>query len=575
MKTRHLVALATLVALLIPMQAAEGKRSPGPTLLLAPDEGVQSFHQGDRRVNALTGAPIALYRVGFSVDPADPETQARQYLSQHHAELGYPSAALDDLYLHAVRKSLAGTVVRLRQHVSEVPVLGAEVTVTINHDNVVTFVMNNYKPIVGELDMHARITDGQALEAASGFLQVEGSAAVHQNDLVVYVNQGQARLAQRVVLFPQVAPRGEWEVLQDAHSGEIFRVEDLAIYGTVNGDGDVFDPDPLSSAQAAYTDPGYSDNNDQDSPELVAEIFNRVLMEVTEDAGTFSLTGPYADLRDVESPFFGDFSQNSSSWNFTRTESGFEAAHTYYHLDTYMRYMNETLGIAVMPYQYSGGVRFDPHGLSGSDNSYYITSEGRVAFGEGGVDDAEDADVVIHELGHGIHDWVTNGGLSQVHGLSEGLGDYFAQSYSRAFGHWEESDAAYHWVFDWDGHNPFWGGRRTDYGAVFPGGLIGQIHTDGQIWATCNMRIWDAIGQQNADKAMLEGIAMTNGASGQDDAANAVYQAALDMGYSGSDLAAMSSIYQSCGYPVPDFDGFVFTDGFESGDTTSWSNTSP
>ena len=63
-----------------------------------------------------------------------------------------------------------------------------------------------------------------------------------------------------------------------------------------------------------------------------------------------------------------------------------------------------------------------------SDNSFYSSSSGSLVFGEGCVDDAEDADVIIHELGHGIHDWITQGGLSQVNGLSEGTGDYFAQS---------------------------------------------------------------------------------------------------------------------------------------------------
>ncbi len=573
MSDRRLLAAGLLLALLLPWQAA-AKRSPGPTLLLSPDETMSSVLRGDQRINLVTGAPIALYRVGFAVDPADPETMARQYLRQHHELLGYPNAELEDLTLHAVRKSLAGTVVRLRQHLEGVPVLGAEVTVTINHDHVVTFVMNNYKPITQVVDTSARLNAAAAVEAAMGYLEVQGPVTQQSNELVIYVNQGIARLVHRVVLYPRQSPLGEWEVLQDAHSGEVFRVEDIARYGSVTGDGDVFDPDPLSSAQAAYNDPGYPDNNDADSPELLAEIFNRNLLEISEDAGTFSLVGPYAAIVDAESPFFGDFSQMSSSWNFTRTESAFEAAHTYYHIDTYMRYINETLGISVMPFQYAGGVRFDPHGLNGSDNSHY-TGAGIVAFGEGGVDDAEDADVVIHELGHGIHDWVTNGGLSQVNGLSEGTGDYFAQSYSRALGQWTPSDPAYHWVFDWDGHNPFWNGRITNYGAVYPGGLTGSIHTDGQIWSTCNMRVWDAVGREKADMAMLEGLAMTNGGSNQDDAANAVYQAAVDMGYSGSELASMSSILQSCGYSVPDFDGLVFGDGFEAGNTDAWSTASP
>ena len=125
----------------------------------------------------------------------------------------------------------------------------------------------------------------------------------------------------------------------------------------------------------------------------------------------------------------------SSAFNFTREEDGFEAVNTYYHVDHVMKYLNETLGVGVFPALNSGEVIFDPHGLSGADNSHYISSTELIAFGEGGVDDAEDADVIIHELGHGLHDWAA-GCISQSNGLSEGIGDYVAAEYSQTLGQW-------------------------------------------------------------------------------------------------------------------------------------------
>ena len=94
----------------------------------------------------------------------------------------------------------------------------------------------------------------------------------------------------------------------------------------------------------------------------------------------------------------------------------FEAANTYWHIDNYMRYVNVELGIDATPQAYTTGVRFDPHGANGADNSYFSSGSDIVVFGEGCVDDAEDADVVIHELGHGLglahpHD---TGGTSEV-----------------------------------------------------------------------------------------------------------------------------------------------------------------
>jgi len=216
-----------------------------------------------------------------------------------------------------------------------------------------------------------------------------------------------------------------------------------------------------------------------------------------------------------------------------------------------MRYINDTLNINLMPYQYSGGVQYDPHGLNGADNSYYTSGSGRLAFGEGGVDDAEDADVIIHELGHGIHDWITGGNSSSAEGLGEGSGDYWAQSYGRSLNQWTSSDAEYQWMFNWDGHNTCWGGRTTNYAPIYPGGLVNQIHTDGQIWATVNMKIWDVLGRTKTDTAFLEGLGLTNSSTNQQNAAIAVRQAAIDMNYSCADIKVITEKYTAAGYVMP------------------------
>ena len=155
-----------------------------------------------------------------------------------------------------------------------------------------------------------------------------------------------------------------------------------------------------------------------------------------------------------------------------------------------------------------------------------------------------------------MHDWLTNGSLSQVEGLSEGCGDYWTTSYIRSTGYWTPSNPAYNWVFIWDGHNPFWAGRITNYTAHYPEGLTGQIHTDGQMWASSLMSIYDLIGRTPTDKNFLEALSMTNGSSGQVDAANA-FIAADQLLYSGSHLAQIIPVFVARGYitgPItPDF----------------------
>jgi hypothetical protein len=281
----------------------------------------------------------------------------------------------------------------------------------------------------------------------------------------------------------------------------------------------------------------------------LANIVWRTLPEITVNVNQYQLEGSYAKIEDFEAPFKGLFHQIDSIWNFTRQPDGFEAANVYFHLDQSMRYINDTLGFNLMPYQYTTGVQFDPHGLNGADNSHYISSTGRIAWGEGGVDDSEDPDVILHELGHGLHDWITNGGLSQVDGLSEGCGDYWAVSYNRSTGFWTPADPQYNWVFQWDGHNEFWSGRITNYSATYPGGLVGQVHTDGQIWSSTLMQIWDDIGRRATDENFLEALSMLNGSSNQADAAQAFVQADVNL-HGGANLVAIEYWFNLRGYNV-------------------------
>lgn len=118
---------------------------------------------------------------------------------------------------------------------------------------------------------------------------------------------------------------------------------------------------------------------------------------------------------------------------------------------------------------------------------------------------------------------------SSSQGLGEGSGDYWAMSYSRSLNQWASNEPQYNWMFSWDGHNECWNGRITNYTKKYPSGLTGTIHTDGQIWATALMRIYNRIGKEKTDRIFLEGLSMTNSSSNQQTAAIAVRQAAIDL----------------------------------------------
>ncbi|MFT6244017.1 MAG: Zn-dependent metalloprotease [Salibacteraceae bacterium] len=528
-----------------------------------PNDEIPFYEKEGVKLSVKNNTPLLFAGLNDAVEGTTPEEMALDWIDNNKEVLKVTD--LSHLVAYSNRTGLSGSTVRLRQHSSGLPVYMSEIVVHISPNNKVTYVSNTLDVSVQEINTTPSITEVEALELAKSKIGATGNPNLIATDLNIYTRQEGTVLIYKVVLEPDF-PLGSWEVLVNAATGEIIRAADKACNHSdhssstcsmpppANGTGTVFNPDPLSQDQAQYAGP-YLDNNDATNATFDAAMSTVTLLDINFTGSMYELVGPYAEIVDFESPNNGLYSQASSNFNFSRDDDAFEAVNCYYHIDGSMRYINDTLNIALMPYQYSGGVQYDPHGLNGADNSYYTSGSGRLAFGEGGVDDAEDADVVLHELGHGIHDWVTAGNLSQVNGLSEGSGDYWAISYSRDLGQWLPADAEYNWMFSWDGHNPFWNGRITNYTALYPGGLTGQIHTDGQIWATTLMRVYDIIGREKVDKAFLEGLGMTGSSTNQEDAAIAVRQAAIDMGYSCSDVDVFTQEFTATGYVMPPLPG--------------------
>jgi hypothetical protein len=124
-----------------------------------------------------------------------------------------------------------------------------------------------------------------------------------------------------------------------------------------------------------------------------------------------------------------------------------------------------------------------------------------LSFGTGGVDDAEDADVIIHEYCHGIS-WSANGNdnfSNERAGLDEGLADYFATSYSRSLNtfNWEK-------MFSWDGHNAFWTGRIANTSTNY--GTTNDIYKLGEIWNSAMSAMSTDLGDYVTDRLMLESL---------------------------------------------------------------------
>lgn len=512
---------------------------------------------------------LMVFSICFSANAQSSENEAtaRQWISNHSKELNIPS--FTNFKLTFVRKSLSGENLRFQQQLNNVPVYQSEIVVHFSPKNEITYTANSLKNNLQNISISSSITKDQALSVSNIALNNNDNKQVASNNLYIMEIDNQTKLVYRIVTNPS-SGTASWETIIDAQTGAIIRTKDVAIYDKpkkktadhsqkstakptetasfVSATALVYNPDPLSKMLVAYGGQ-YVDGSDATNTSLDNARESVTLPEVDLTAGVYKLKSSYVQINDFESPSKGLFTQATNNFSYNRNQDGFEAVNAFYHLDKSMRYINETLGITCRPSLNSGIFYYDPSGLSGADNSHYIPSTERIAFGEGGVDDAEDADVILHEFGHGIHDWLTNGSASDYFG--EGNGDYWAMSYSRSLNQWASSQAAIHYVFSWDGHNTFWSGRMDNTTKLYPTDLDGEVHDDGEIWCAALMQIFDVIGREKMDKAFLEGIAMTTTSSNQQDAAIAVRQAAIDMNYPCADIKVMTDKFTLRGYVMP------------------------
>ena len=254
--------------------------------------------------------------------------------------------------------------------------------------------------------------------------------------------------------------------------------------GSATGTGMVFKVNPVQSSG----NQSLTDMKDSDAAVPMSEYASVQLRNLD---GSGYLRGKWANVQSATgTPAFS----TTNTFNYTRHADQFEQVMGYFWVNQAQEYL-QSLGFgSTLPgiVHESFTVKIDQFG---GDNSYQTDKPYRIRLGKGGVDDAEDGEVIVHEYGHAVHaSQVPGYGASLDAGsIGESFGDYLSVTVGLA------AAEQYSWpvkadqacVADWD---------SVSYTSTVPHCLRrldtdlkiadrkGEVHFDGQIWSRA---LWD------------------------------------------------------------------------------------
>jgi hypothetical protein len=425
------------------------------------------------------------------------------------SELRTARAPLGQLQQLSERRSLGTTFVRVRQEVNGIPVLGASATLALGADGN-RLLLDHTRPTVGR-PAAASVSRTSAVQKARAASGAHSLRAPMRAGLALLPGRPD-RLVWRVVI-PSARPLGDFEVLVDARSGAPVRVRNLIQRASAKAL--VFDPNPIVE-QGSRT--GLVDNNNADSTALTA-LYRPVTLQDLDPAGC--LTGLWVNA--VLSRFA--FCPASFS-SVTRANACncFDAVMAYFHIDRMQRYL-QSFGFSNIVHR---AIPVNLHATT-ADNSFYSPSTGSLNFGDGGVNDAQDADVISHEYGHAIQDSQVPGFGETTEGgtLGEGFGDYWQAAMSANGGNADTFNTCF---AEWDtsaiSTDPLPCLRRVDLPWTLDqavrecGGR--EIHCVGQAWSNTLWTIRQRLGGPAADRLILQSQFNYVSASGFRDASLAL-----------------------------------------------------
>ncbi len=458
-------------------------------LLLSVSAFAQKW-QAEAETRRLSWADTAKAVQQFTHIPMGVESSEEEVLQSALQALGYSHLALSDFHLNYVKSSPIG------RHL--------EWTYQLNRVTAFAHFVKVYQDASGAIRQVAGLLEGAKTPALEQFNFPQHLGFNESETRKTWFFTGNAWKAAWVLRAPSSLIAMAEERIVDQNGATLHRIPLAFRYAAPDTlvPAAVFLPDPLTSAGVAYGEKKngftYLDYNDADSSGANQER-KTILLKVKLRNDTFLLYDTNFYFAELEGPVRSEPRAMFPIFQYTRNQEQFEFVNIFYHL-TQMKGRVDSLGIDLPGFP----IQVDAHASNGLDISAFSlsTTPPSLLFGDGGIDDGEDADVIVHEFGHSLS---YGAAPNSVNGLErssfeEGQCDYFAMSYSR-----HVKDTMWEKTFNWDG-NQTWQGRVANSKKILPDNLTTNIYSNAEIWVSALSEVYDSVGRDVADMLVITGL---------------------------------------------------------------------
>jgi len=444
---------------------------------------------------------------------ADPEDVARDFIASQKQALGYFSTFAsdgydtEDLEVEKVDSRENTTHVVFRQTLEDVPVFGQKLKVHLRSNQSV-LLMNGQYVNLEEADVQniVVIKPDQAISLAMNSLgfrsdvenKVEETYIPHEDNLI---------FGYKVTTL--AGKYGEFVSLVNAKDGKILKQYNQVLHPSGQENPKSFNklkkkykdllrqvkaealnsaPSALVSTNTTATIEGPQGTVHSASIKTDPQA-QKVVLKNLDDTG--HLQGKSVVVMNGKEERAKD---ENKKFHFEPESTHYHEVMAYYHIQEFIDYL-KGLGVDFGEKPIQATVHHND-----DDNSFYSPDKKQLFFGDGGVPDSADADIILHEFGHAVVDRLAGlqgGWGTQAGAMHEGFGDYIASTFfgDPNVGEWDSS------AYSEDGYLRTLANRK-----VFPQDLTQSIHEDGEIWGGVLWDLRKELGKEAADSLIFHSL---------------------------------------------------------------------